>query len=61
MITHRTTFDWTAWYAKIPGIPVDWGFSSLADPSAVSRPTPAESEARYMPLKRNRLRLRLAR
>ncbi len=19
------TFDWTAWYANIPGIPLDWG------------------------------------
>ena len=28
MTQHRQSFDWTAWYAKIPGIPADWGFHS---------------------------------
>ena len=30
--TSRQTFDWTAWYAKIPGIPSDWGFNKAAEP-----------------------------
>jgi len=34
MTHHRQSFDWTAWYAKIPGIPADWGFSKDADPVA---------------------------
>lgn len=25
MKTQATTFDWSAWYASIPGIPGDWG------------------------------------
>ena len=36
MTQQRQTFDWTAWYAKIPGIPLDWGFSGN-DPSAAQR------------------------
>ena len=28
----RPTIDWAAWYAKIPGIPCDWGFSRSAEP-----------------------------
>jgi len=45
-------FDWTAWYAKIPGIPFDWGMSREAKPSV-----PAQ---RFDPPRR-RLRLNLAR
>ena len=33
MTQPRQTFDWTAWYAKIPGIPADWGFPKSAEPS----------------------------
>ena len=49
MTTPRSSFDWTAWYAKIPGIPVDWGFRNLADSAAGSRLAPAASEAPYPP------------
>ena len=45
------TFDWTAWYAKIPGIPLDWGTSR--------EPRQAASAQRFEPPRR-RLRLNLA-
>ena len=33
----RPGFDWTAWYAKIPGIPADWGFSRSAEQATARR------------------------
>lgn len=47
MTQHRQSFDWTAWYAKIPGIPADWGFRSD------SEKTPPRSE--IVPPRRRRL------
>ena len=42
-------FDWTAWYAKIPGIPLDWG-----------TPSQAPKRNAITPPNRPRQRLRLA-
>ncbi len=53
MSTPRTPFDWTAWYAKIPGIPTDWGFTKTAEPSPFA-PLP---RGVLLALRRRRLRL----
>ena len=37
MTQPRQTFDWTAWYAKIPGVPADWGFPKSAEPTTTAR------------------------
>ena len=53
-MTHPAqTFDWTAWYAKIPGIPADWGFAKNQDQTA--------SRQAIVPPGRRRSMLRLAR
>ncbi|MDL2351681.1 MAG: hypothetical protein QFC78_02430 [Pseudomonadota bacterium] len=49
MTQPRQTFDWTAWYAKIPGIPLDWGFSSNDDAAA--------PRSEFQPPRRRRLHL----
>lgn len=49
MTQQRQTFDWTAWYAKIPGIPLDWGF--------VSKGTAASPRSEIRPPRRRRLHL----
>ena len=36
----RKSFDWTAWYAKIPGIPPDWGFPKSADSATLRNEVP---------------------
>ena len=45
----RQTFDWTAWYARIPGIPLDWGFPQSAEPTA--------ARGEIVPPRRRRLHL----
>jgi len=52
MTRPNQTFDWTAWYTKIPGIPLDWGKTA----------SDADAPRRYdiVPPRRSRRRLHLA-
>ena len=52
MTRPNQTFDWTAWYAKIPGIPLDWGLPKESSDKAQC--------GAFVPPSRPRRRLHLA-